>query len=175
MRWVVVKGDITQEQTEAVVTAANAQLAGGGGVDGAIHRKAGPELREACRRIGGCPVGQAVMTSGFLLRAQYVIHAVGPIWHGGSRGEARLLASAYAHALQLAETHGIRTIAFPAISTGAYGYPLREALTISVATMQGAARYMQGVKEVRLVAFSSAVLEEWVSLLGALTGQFAGS
>ena len=119
----VVRGDITQLDVDAIVNAANAALAGGGGVDGAIHRAAGHELHDACRMLGGCPTGEAKTTLGFKLRARWVIHAVGPVWHGGHSGEDALLASAYARSFAEAAAHGVRTLAFPCISTGVYGFP----------------------------------------------------
>jgi O-acetyl-ADP-ribose deacetylase (regulator of RNase III) len=129
------EGDITRQETEAIVNAANSRLAGGGGVDGAIHSAGGPSIMEECRRIGSCPTGQAVITTGGNLRAKYVIHTVGPIYRGGTKGEARLLASAYRESLKLAQEKGIRSLAFPSLSTGAYGYPLGEAARIAVETV----------------------------------------
>ncbi len=133
-------GDITRQETEAIVNAANSRLAGGGGVDGAIHSAGGPSIMEECRRIGSCPTGQAVITTGGNLRAKYVIHTVGPIYQGGTKGEARLLASAYRESLKLAQEKGLRSLAFPSLSTGAYGYPLEEAARIAVETV---IRYLQ--------------------------------
>lgn len=129
------EGDITRQETEAIVNAANSRLAGGGGVDGAIHRAGGPKIMEECRKIGGCPTGQAVITTGGNLKAKYVIHTVGPIYRGGHQGEPDLLASAYRESLKLAEKKGIRSVAFPSLSTGAYGYPLKEAAEIAVKTV----------------------------------------
>jgi len=146
------QGDLTALDVDAVVTAANDRLAGGGGVDGAVHRAAGPRLLEACRALGGCPTGQARLTPGFDLKARHVIHAVGPIWRGGASGEAGLLASAYRESLNLALDAGCRTVAFPAISTGVYGYPGADAARIAVATVR-AFQATHGGPDVVLVAF----------------------
>jgi O-acetyl-ADP-ribose deacetylase len=155
----VALGDITAEHVDAVVNAANTSLLGGGGVDGAIHRAAGPELLEACRALNGCAFGDAKATPGFALAARFVIHTVGPIWEGGQSGEARLLASCYRRCLEVADELGVSSIAFPAISTGAYGYPLQEATQIAVETVRST---ITGVGLVRFVCFDAAVHELYV-------------
>ncbi|MEQ8814911.1 MAG: O-acetyl-ADP-ribose deacetylase [Thalassobaculum sp.] len=149
-RMQAVAADITTLAVDAIVNAANERLLGGGGVDGAIHRAAGPALLEACRAIGGCPTGEARITPGFRLPARFVIHTVGPVWQGGGRGEAGLLESCYRSSLALAVEHGAATVAFPAISTGVYGYPLAEATRIAVAT---AAALLAGEPRITRVTF----------------------
>jgi O-acetyl-ADP-ribose deacetylase len=146
--------DITSLDTDAIVNAANESLAPGGGVCGAIHRAAGPELARACAAIGHCPTGEARITPGFRLPADYVIHAVGPVWRGGKEGEAKLLASAYRSALQLAGEHGLRSIAFPAISTGIYGYPLEQATDVAVQTVREFGERGSGLQLVVFACFA---------------------
>jgi len=156
-------GDITREDVDAIVNAANQALAGGGGVDGAIHRAAGhADLQAACRELGGCDTGDAKATPGFGLPARWIIHAVGPRWAGGTKGEAELLASCYRRALEVADELGARSVAFPAISTGIYGYPPEEAARIAVETVRSAATQVELVK---LVAFDVATHELYVRLL----------
>ena len=152
MRIEVVRGDITAERVDAIVNAANQSLLGGGGVDGAIHRAAGRELLEACRELGGCPTGDARATPGFRLPARWVIHAVGPRWRGGGHDEERLLASCYRRSLEVADELGARSIAFPAISTGIYGFPAGPAARIAVDTLRSTPTE---VELVRLVAFDA--------------------
>jgi O-acetyl-ADP-ribose deacetylase (regulator of RNase III) len=164
MRIEATKGDITRETTDAIVNAANQSLLGGGGVDGAIHRAAGPELLEACRPLGGCPTGDAKATPGFNLPAKWVIHAVGPRYRDGKHGEPELLASCYRRSLEIADELGARSVAFPAISTGIYGYPREEAAEIAVTTLQSTPTQ---VELVRLVAFDDATLNLYNALLRA--------
>src|SRR4051794_12963415 len=165
MRIEAALGDITAEQVDAVVNAANSGLAGGGGVDGAIHRAAGAaELQEACRAIGSCATGDAVTTPGFRLPAKWIIHAVGPVWRGGSAGEPELLASCYRRSLEVADELGARSIAFPAISTGIYGYPREEAAEIAVTTLRSTPTQ---VELARLVAFDQQTLSLYQRLLTA--------
>ena len=156
----IIQGDITEQGTDAIVNAANSSLMGGGGVDGAIHRKGGPKILEECKRIretewpDGLPTGKAVITSGGNLKAKYVIHTVGPVWRGGRYGEPELLAEAYRNSLKLAVSKGLRTIAFPAISTGAYGYPLEEAAEIALKTVKEFLEEEDELEEVVLVLFT---------------------
>jgi O-acetyl-ADP-ribose deacetylase (regulator of RNase III) len=164
-RLAAVRGDITTEQVDAVVNAANSGLRGGGGVDGAIHRAAGAErLAAACRAIGGCPPGRAVVTDGFDLPARFIIHTVGPVWRGGSAGEPETLASCYRSALAAADQVGARSVAFPAISTGVFGYPPEQAAQVAVTTVRAAAT---DVSVVRFVVFDQATLARYLELLGS--------
>ena len=153
----VVTGDITRMEVDAIVNAANESLLGGGGVDGAIHRAAGPELLAHCRTLGGCPTGAARITPGFRLPARHVIHTVGPVWHGGGHGEPALLASCYRHCFRLAREHGIRSLAFPAISCGVFAYPPDAAARIAAAECRQALADNPGLERVLLVAFDASM------------------
>ncbi|MBC7325630.1 MAG: O-acetyl-ADP-ribose deacetylase [Moorella sp. (in: Bacteria)] len=166
----LLQGDIVVQEVEAIVNAANTGLRGGSGVDGAIHRAGGPAIAEECRRIreeqGGCPVGRAVITSGGFLKARYVIHTVGPIWHGGRENEDELLASAYRSSMELARQRRIRSLAFPSISTGAYRFPVERAARIALATVKDFLSANPGVfNEVRFVLFSQPVLAAYEQAL----------
>jgi len=162
-----VQGDITLQQVDAVVNAANTTLLGGGGVDGAIHRAAGPELLAECRGIGGCPTGEARITQGYRLPAKYVIHTVGPVWSGGNRGEPELLRTCYVNSLRLASEHGLRSIAFPSISTGAYRFPIEQAARIAVESVQEEVGKPTSIELVRFVCFSVSDLAVYRRLLTA--------
>ncbi|HLX68602.1 MAG TPA: O-acetyl-ADP-ribose deacetylase [Verrucomicrobiae bacterium] len=161
----IVQGDITQQTVDAIVNAANATLLGGGGVDGAIHRAAGPELLAECRTLGGCATGDAKITRGHQLPAKWVIHTVGPIWRGGGNGEAESLASCYRRCFALVREHGIRSVAFPAISTGAYGFPQDRAAAIAVGQVKQFLAGDNQVKQVVLVGFDSHTCETYRDLI----------
>lgn len=161
----LVEGDITKQDTEAIVNAANKSLRGGGGVDGAIHRTGGSKILEECIKIGGCETGEAVITTGGNLKAKYVIHTVGPIYRGGHHGESKLLENAYKNSLKLASSKGIKTIAFPSISTGAYGYPLKEAAEIALKTAITYLKEHTDMELVRFVLFGQKTLEVYERVL----------
>lgn len=163
----VCQGDITQLDVDAIVNAANSSLLGGGGVDGAIHSAAGPELLDYCRHLGGCPTGQARITPGFHLPARQIIHTVGPVWRGGGHGEAELLAACYRNCLALAEAHAVVEMAFPAISCGVYGYPPQAAASIAVACLREPRPVGSSLRRVWLVAFSNDMTERYRQLLRA--------
>lgn len=160
---VVVRGDITLERVDAIVNAANPSLLGGGGVDGAIHAAAGPELAAACASLGGCPPGQARMTGGFRLPARHVIHTVGPVWRGGDAGEDETLASCYRESLRLAGAAGLSSVAFPSISTGVYGFPIERASRIAVREIRGALAAAGSVRLVKVVTFGARDLEVYLA------------
>lgn len=152
-RLIIKQGDITLERVDAIVNAANTTLMGGGGVDGAIHRAAGPALDVACARLHGCSTGEARLPPGFALPARYIIHTPGPVWQGGQHNEAALLASSYRNSLRLAVDHGCQTVAFPSISTGVYAYPVAQAAQVAIATIKTALAQWPQLREVRLVCF----------------------
>jgi O-acetyl-ADP-ribose deacetylase (regulator of RNase III) len=158
-RLAVIASDITQQRVEAIVNAANTTLLGGGGVDGSIHRVAGPELLAECRTLGGCATGQAKISRGYKLPAKWVIHTVGPVWRGGNRGEDGLLTSCYRSCFALVESHRIKTVAFPSISTGAYGFPMDRAARIAVRETKDFLERNQSLEQVMLVCFGAAALD----------------
>ncbi len=162
----VAEGDITTFAVDAIVNAANESLLGGGGVDGAIHRAAGPELLAECRALGGCPTGEARITKGYRLSARWIIHTVGPVWHGGGANEDGLLAACYRNSLALAGAHGARTVAFPAIGTGVYRFPLRRAAKIAVASVAGVLAEAPEAEEVIFVCFGAEATAAYQAALG---------
>lgn len=161
----VIEGDITKVNVDAIVNAANTTLMGGGGVDGAIHRAAGPALYAACEKFGGCPTGEARITSGFNLLAKYIIHTPGPVWHGGKSGEDNLLANSYRNSLRLADQYDCHTVAFPSISTGVYSFPLDRAATIAVKTIREFLQTTSHVEEVVMVCFDPVTANAYRSAL----------
>jgi O-acetyl-ADP-ribose deacetylase (regulator of RNase III) len=161
----VIQGDITRQRVDAIVNAANSSLLGGGGVDGAIHRAAGPELLGECRTLGGCPTGEAKLTAGYRLPAKWVIHTVGPVWQGGERGEDARLASCYRNSLALAAEHDIRSIAFPAISTGVYSFPLERATEIAVTEVTRFLEVDAAIEQVIFVCFDRRTYEAYLTTL----------
>ena len=162
----LVRGDITEQRVDAIVNAANDRLAGGGGVDGAIHRAGGPEILAECRAIGGCATGSAVATSAGKLAASKVLHAVGPVYRDGRQGEPGLLASAYSRALELAVEHGLKTVAFPSLSTGAYGYPMEDAARVALTTVIGFVDRHSQLELIRFVLFDAPALETFERVAG---------
>ncbi len=168
-RIVVLRGDITEQEADAIVNAANTSLLGGGGVDGAIHAAAGPRLLDECRRLGGCPTGEAKITAGYNLRAKWVIHTVGPVWYGGVRGEDELLARCYRNSLALANKRGLRVVAFPSISTGAYRFPVGRASEIALKEIRSFLASHELPEEVRVVCFDKDTQDAYQSALRHLS------
>ena len=164
----IIEGDITKQTVDAIVNAANCSLLGGGGVDGAIHRAAGPELLAECRTLNGCETGKAKITKGYRLPAKYVIHTPGPIWHGGGRGEAELLASCYRSCLALASGYGCKTVDFPSISTGVYRFPLDKAAAIAISTISDYLKTHDDIERVRMVCFDRRTLAQYEKALNGM-------
>lgn len=164
----IVQGDITLEAVEAIVNAANSSLRGGGGVDGAIHRAAGPQLLEECIAHGGCPTGECRVTRGYRLKARWVIHTVGPVWRGGGNREEELLASCYRNSLEAAIQKGIKTLSFPSISTGAYGFPVEKAALIALGEIKRFLQEKRGLERVRMVCFDTETLRVYQGSLGVV-------
>jgi O-acetyl-ADP-ribose deacetylase (regulator of RNase III) len=165
-----IQADITQLNVDAIVNAANSSLLGGGGVDGAIHHAAGPELLAECRTLGGCPAGEARLTCGYQLQAKFVIHTVGPVWHGGTQNEAKLLASCYRESLSLAASQQLTSIAFPCISTGIFGYPPEQAAEVAIAVVRDFISVPCSLREVTFCCYSANDLAIYRSLLGNTEG-----
>lgn len=169
-RITIIRGDITRQEVYAIVNAANSSLLGGGGVDGAIHRAAGPQLLEECRELGGCATGEAKITNGYNLPAQWVIHTVGPVWQGGNHNEEELLASCYRNSLAVAREYSIRSVAFPAISTGVYSFPLERATRIAITEIKNFLERDPGIEKVLLVCFSERDYQCYLDTLQEVAG-----
>jgi O-acetyl-ADP-ribose deacetylase len=165
----LVEGDITQQDTDAIVNAANARLVPGGGVDGAIHRAGGPAIEAECRQLGGCPTGEARITTGGNLKARYVIHTVGPVYKDGLHREPELLASCYRESLKLASAKGLKTLAFPSVSTGVYGYPIEDAAKVALTTVRDYLAHHPEIQRVRLVLFGHLAYEAYAKVLKELS------